>query len=129
MSQREANDTVVDTVRPGARCGARNASAAAASARERVGHGAMERFAGARQRERAMVSLEQRHAERVLEGLDLPRQRRLRQEELFGGEREGQPPSGRLEAAEEVERRQACAASSASVTHSLDACKTCERTV
>src|SRR6185437_1484136 len=70
---------------------------------ERGGHVAMKRRAGRRQRERAMPPLEEREAERILQRLDLPRQRRLREEQLLGGQGERQPPPRRLEAAQEVE--------------------------
>jgi len=81
----------------------------------------MERGARRRQRKRAMPPLEERKPERLLERLDLPRQRRLRQEQLFGGERERQPPPGRLEAAQEVELRQRPQRS----MHAFHACPPC----
>ena len=71
--------------------------------------------------ERAMPAREERHAEGVLEGLDLTRQRRLRQEQLFGGERERQATPGGLEAAEKVQRRQPAQR----LIHALKSCDIC----
>ena len=92
MTHSDANDTVVDSVSPGERVPPRARSARGGERLEALGHVAMECGAGRRQRQRAMPPLEQRHAERVLERLDLARQRRLRDEQLLGGERERQPP-------------------------------------
>ncbi len=80
MIHSDANDTVVDSVRPGERVAPRSRVGGRGERFERFGHVAMERGAGRRQRQRAMPALEQRDAERILERLDLPRQRRLRDE-------------------------------------------------
>ncbi len=87
--------------------------------RERVAHLAVKRRTGRRQRERPVPALEKRDAERVLQSLDLARQRRLREEQLLRGERERQPPASRLEAAEEIERRQRAQR----LMHSPDSCE------
>src|SRR5512138_3097670 len=73
---------------------------------ERCGHVAMERCTGRGQRERTMAPLEERHAERLLERLHLPRERRLREEELLRGARERQMSRRGFEPLEEVERGQ-----------------------
>jgi len=69
-----------------------------------------------------MAPLEQRDAERVLERLDLARQRRLGEEKLVGGKREGKPPPRGLETAQEIERRQP----PQRFMHALHACVPCE---
>ena len=119
MIHSDANETVVDSVSPGARVPPRARSAAGGDRLEALGHVAMERAADRRQRQCAMPPLEQRHAERVFQRLDLARQRRLRDEQLLGGERERQSPSRGLETAEEVERRQRAQG----FMHSFHACK------
>jgi len=70
------------------------------------GNVAMECRAGRGQRERAMLSYEERHAEGFLERLHLPRERRLREKKLLRGARERQMPRRSLEALEEIERGQ-----------------------
>ena len=80
------------------------------------------RDAGRRQCERTMPPLEQRDAERILERLDLTRQRGLREEKLVGRERERKPPTGGLETAQKVERRQA----PQRFMHAFHACVPCE---
>jgi hypothetical protein len=91
MSHSDANDTVVDTVSPDCRSGAWTASAAAASSRSFSVTVAVEGFARARQRQRPVLAFEKGHAERVLQRLHLPRQRRLRHEQLFRRQREREP--------------------------------------
>src|SRR4029453_5790497 len=130
MSHNAANETVIDTVRPGSRSYPRNDSAAAAISRNWIDtlrwkalpaavntsararrtppcwepHMGGERRPGRRQHQRAVPALEQCDAQRVLECLHLAREGRLRQEQFLRGGREREPPSPRLEAAQEVER-------------------------
>src|SRR4029450_12963130 len=86
---------------------------------------AMKRMPRRRERERAMPALEQRHAERLLERLHLPRERRLREEQLLRRARERQKPAGRLEALQEIERRQLAQR----LMHAWYSCKAFELTV
>jgi len=86
-----------------------------------LGHSPVECRARGRQRERAVPPLEQRDAERSLQRLDLPGERRLRDEELLGGQCERQAPARGLEAAEEVEGWQAAQC----LVHSCNACNAC----
>ena len=125
MIHSDANETVVDSVSPGRASPHRARARRRRPALERVGHVAVKRGARRRQRERAMAALEQRNPERVLQRLDLPRQRRLREEQLLGRERERQAASRRLESAQEVQRRQ----SAQRLMHSLHACKPFELSV
>ena len=62
--------------------------------------------AGLGQRQRPMAALEQQHAEAGFELLDLPAHRRLREEHLGRRLREAQRARGRLEAAQQLQRRQ-----------------------
>ena len=87
---------------------------------EHVGHFAVKSGTGGSERECAVPPLEQRRAERILERLDLPRQRRLRDKQFLRGQREREAPARRLETPEEIERRQP----SQRFMHSLHACKT-----
>ncbi|MNC94863.1 hypothetical protein D3C83_118350 [compost metagenome] len=52
-----------------------------------------------------MPALEERHAELLLQVLDLPAHRRLREVELLARPGEGQVPRRRLEPHQQVERR------------------------
>jgi hypothetical protein len=76
---------------------------------ERVGRDPVERLAALGQRQRARPALEQFQAEMVLEPLDLPAHRRLRDEQLLGCLREAQCAGRRLEALEEGEMGQVIA--------------------
>jgi hypothetical protein len=121
MSHSEANDTVVDTVSAGSRCGACSASAASAISRSFSVTVRWKGAARAGQRERAMPPLEERHAERLFQRLHLARQRGLREEELLRGERERKPAPGGFEAAQEIERRQAAKG----LMHACGSCEPC----
>ena len=92
---------------------------------QRGGHVAVERDPRRRQRQRAMPAHEEGDAERLLERLHLPRERRLRDEELLRGARERQVPAGGLEAPEEVERRQL----PQRLLHAPTSCKSFAKTV
>jgi hypothetical protein len=76
-----------------------------AHGRKRLCRGGVELVAGLRQRERAVPPLEERHAELVLELLDLAADRRLREVELLAGLGERQVARRRLEADQQVQRR------------------------
>jgi len=54
-----------------------------------------------------VAPLEERQADEGFQRLYLPADRRLREEKLRGGAREGQVPGGGLEAAQELQRGQA----------------------
>jgi ABC-type nitrate/sulfonate/bicarbonate transport system ATPase subunit len=71
---------------------------------EHLGYRTMKGCTLGRQCQRTMAALEQRHAERVLERFDLSRQRRLSQEQFFGGERERQASARGLEASQKIQR-------------------------
>jgi hypothetical protein len=74
---------------------------------ERLGHGAVVGLARGGERQRLVAALEERHAYEGLQRLDLAADGRLREEKLRSGAREGQVPGGRLEAPQELQRRQA----------------------
>src|SRR3954471_5859473 len=72
---------------------------------DHLGRRRIELLPGVGERKRTVPSLEERHAELVLELLHLPAHRRLSEEKLLGGLGEGQMARRRLEAAQQVEGR------------------------
>src|SRR6266496_5217005 len=86
---------------------------------------AMERGTCRGEDQRAMPAQEQRDAQRSFERRHLPRQRRLREEELFRGAGERQQPSRGLEAPEEVERGEPAQR----FKHASDSCNPFAKTV
>src|SRR5439155_6068211 len=72
-------------------------------------------------RERLVAALEKRHADELLERLDLAAHRRLREEELGRGAREAEVPRGGLEPAQEIEGRQR----TVGVQHAASSCTAC----
>src|SRR5205814_1005582 len=73
------------------------------------------------ERERLVAALEERYAHELLERLDLAAHRGLREEELGCRAREGEMARGRLEAAQQVERREAAGG----VKHESSSCIAC----
>jgi hypothetical protein len=74
---------------------------------EGLGDGAVIGFARGRECQRLVAPFEERHAHEGLQRLDLAADGRLGKEELRRGARERQVPGGRLEAAQELQGRQA----------------------
>ena len=106
ISHSEAKPLVVVTVSCGARALRLEAVGDLLQPLEQLGGGPLQRAPMLGQHQRARAALEQRHAQMLLQRPDLPAHGRLRDQQLVGGLREGQVAGGRLEALDQVERRQ-----------------------
>ena len=73
---------------------------------ERIAHGIGKATPVVGEIERAVPAMEQRHAEVILERLDLTADRGLREEALGGGLGERKMPRGGVEGEQQIERRQ-----------------------
>ena len=106
ISHRDANPPVVVTVRCGVPPSVAQPVGGLLQAFQELGRGAMQDAPLLGQREAARPALEQGHAQVILQPADLPADRRLRDEQLLGRLGEAQRTGRRLEALDEVQRRQ-----------------------